>query len=154
MYEEMLKRLREEASEWCVICCYRCGDNVCGAPDDRKKDCDIVSKLQAADAIEELSMKLHGDEAAIAGMKRQIERMVVTGKGGDGMSEHKDPCSICENWINGQDCENKNCPVYRLKEENKGLVTQISSLQKKIAKLESDAAWDRDIKYGNVHGMW
>ncbi len=31
----------------------------------------------AADTIEELSMKLHGDEAAIAGMKREIERMVV-----------------------------------------------------------------------------
>lgn len=35
--------------------------------------------LEAADAIEELSMKLHGDEAAIAGMKREIERMVVSG---------------------------------------------------------------------------
>lgn len=34
---------------------------------------------EAADAIEELSMKLHGDEAAIAGMKREIERMVVSG---------------------------------------------------------------------------
>ena len=34
---------------------------------------------QAADAIEEMSMKLHGDEAAIAGMKREIERMVVSG---------------------------------------------------------------------------
>lgn len=31
---------------------------------------------ECADAIEELSMKLHGDEAAIAGMKREIERMV------------------------------------------------------------------------------
>lgn len=35
--------------------------------------------FRAADAIEELSMKLHGDEAAIAGMKREIERMVVAG---------------------------------------------------------------------------
>ena len=34
---------------------------------------------EAADAIEELSMKLHGDEAAILGMKREIERMVVKG---------------------------------------------------------------------------
>ena len=39
---------------------------------------DVVYK--AADAIEELSMKLHGDEAAIAGMKREIERMVVADK--------------------------------------------------------------------------
>lgn len=36
--------------------------------------------LEAADAIEELSMKFLGDEAAIAGMKREIERMVVAGK--------------------------------------------------------------------------
>lgn len=33
--------------------------------------------FKAADALEELTMKLHGDEAAIAGMKQQIERMVV-----------------------------------------------------------------------------
>lgn len=33
---------------------------------------------RAADAIEELCMKLHGDEAAISGMKREIERMVVS----------------------------------------------------------------------------
>lgn len=32
---------------------------------------------EAADAIEELSMRLHGDEAAIAGMKRENERMIV-----------------------------------------------------------------------------
>lgn len=31
---------------------------------------------EAADAIEWLSMRLHGDEAAIAGMKREIEYMV------------------------------------------------------------------------------
>ena len=41
-------------------------------------DSDLMK--QAADAIEELSMKLHGDEAAIAGMKREIERMVVADK--------------------------------------------------------------------------
>lgn len=35
---------------------------------------------RAAKAIEELSMKLHGDEAAIAGMKREIERMVRADK--------------------------------------------------------------------------
>lgn len=34
---------------------------------------------QAIEAIGTLSMKLMGDEAAIAGMKREIERMVVTG---------------------------------------------------------------------------
>ncbi len=57
MYDELVKRLREPCQyENCVLC------------------------QQAADAIEELSMKLHGDEAAIAGMKREIERMVVAGR--------------------------------------------------------------------------
>jgi hypothetical protein len=55
MYDKLVKRLREEASSWCINCCYRAGDCICSAPDDRKNDCDIVSKLQAADAIEELS---------------------------------------------------------------------------------------------------
>ena len=54
MYDDLVKRLREEASSWCINCCYRAGDCICAAPDDRKKDCDICSKLQAADAIEEL----------------------------------------------------------------------------------------------------
>ena len=40
----------------------------------------MANMCEAADAIEELSMKLHGDEAAIAGMKREIERMVVADK--------------------------------------------------------------------------
>ena len=58
MYEEMVEELRRPHA-----------------------DCDPFALMdKAADAIEELSMKLHGDEAAIAGMKRQIERMVVTGK--------------------------------------------------------------------------
>lgn len=52
MHEDLIKRLREEASSWCINCCYRAGDCICAAPDDRKKDCDICSKLQAADAIE------------------------------------------------------------------------------------------------------
>ena len=55
MYDELVKRLREEANSWCINCCYRAGNCICAAPDDRKKDCDICSKLQAADAIKELS---------------------------------------------------------------------------------------------------
>lgn len=51
--------------------------------DDPVNDWELAVKYamrEAADAIEELSMKLHGDEAAIAGMKREIARMVVAGK--------------------------------------------------------------------------
>lgn len=64
MYDELVKRLREKAGAF----------DYDGRPDIA---CDYE---QATDAIEQLSMKLHGDEAAIAGMKREIERMVVTGK--------------------------------------------------------------------------
>ena len=58
-YEELVERLHK-----------RIASTTAGSPlqDDL---------LEAADAIEELSMKLHGDEAAISGMKREIERMVV-----------------------------------------------------------------------------
>ena len=65
MNDELVKRLRDIAS-W----------------DWNGMDGEYVERAvkEAADAIEELSMKLHGDEAAIAGMKREIERMVVAGK--------------------------------------------------------------------------
>ena len=77
MYEDLAKRLRDVAGggreEKCDSCPYAEEYPCC---------VDCLEKLhkQAADAIEELSMKLHGDEAAIAGMKREIERMVVADK--------------------------------------------------------------------------
>lgn len=65
MYDELVKRLHRY-SENCVA---------------YKLDADFADAVQqAADAIELLGMKLHGDEAAIAGMKREIERMVVAGR--------------------------------------------------------------------------
>ena len=64
MYDELVKKLRNRR-----ICVQSGGD--------LGKDFPLMR--EAADAIGELSMKLHGDEAAIAGMKREIERMVVSG---------------------------------------------------------------------------
>lgn len=64
MYDEQVKRLRNKAG---------------GLEYDGWVDTAAILE-EAADAIEELSMKLHGDEAAILGMKREIERMVVAGK--------------------------------------------------------------------------
>ena len=55
MCDELVKRLREEASGWCANCYYQARDCVCAAPDDRKKDCDVYTKIQVADIIEELS---------------------------------------------------------------------------------------------------
>lgn len=74
MYDELIKWLRD--SEHQIDCCI-C-DRDCCYPDGKVHGKCII--IEAADAIEELSMKLHGDEAAISGMKREIERMVVADK--------------------------------------------------------------------------
>lgn len=67
MYDDLIKKLRHCGNAIsCLHCPYWEG---CGGS---KEDL-----TQAANAIEELAMKLHGDEAAIAGMKREIERMVI-----------------------------------------------------------------------------
>lgn len=66
MYDDLVMRLRKRAVN---------------LKEKFSRNAELLSELmQAADAIEELSMKLHGDEAAIAGMKREIEQMVVAGK--------------------------------------------------------------------------
>lgn len=70
-YDELLEILRE-----CNDC--RCEEH-CPYHEERNNPLKCMTKIvgDAANAIEELTMKLHGDEAAIAGMKQQIERMVV-----------------------------------------------------------------------------
>ena len=76
MYDELLRCLRGHSQKM------GCTDN-CICEDTYKRGfatCSEELAKLAADAIEELSMKLHGDEAAIAGMKREIERMVVASK--------------------------------------------------------------------------
>ncbi len=82
MYDELIKRMRELASipEHCedVESCDQCPKEDICLIFTNKQIIEVVT--QAADAIEELSMKLHGDEAAIVGMKREIERMVVSDK--------------------------------------------------------------------------
>ena len=69
MYEELVGDLRY---------CDKGDCNGCRRYTKETRFCNALLR-EAADAIEELSMKLHGDEAAIAGMKREIERMVVAG---------------------------------------------------------------------------
>ena len=68
MYDELINLLRRCGKQKCKNCEY---EHVLG--------CVTKMNEKAADAIEELSMKLHGDEATILGMKREIERMVVNG---------------------------------------------------------------------------
>ena len=68
MYDELIAALRFCDGGECDGCC------------EYKKEHGCNTLLRdAADVIEALSMKLLGDEAAIAGMKREIERMIVTG---------------------------------------------------------------------------
>ena len=75
-YTELVKSLRICTDEYTCVGCIK---NTEGKDYCDSINCDIELVRDAADAIERLSMKLHGDEAAIAGMKPEIERMVVTG---------------------------------------------------------------------------
>jgi hypothetical protein len=40
-----------------------------------------------------------------------------------------EPCSICEEYVDGQTCDKHNCPVMRMKNENKSLLKEIERLQ-------------------------
>lgn len=70
------------------------------------------------------------------------------------MKAGNEPCSICEAYIEGVECENSGCPVYEMKQENKRLKRTVSSLRSQISKIKSDASWDEDIRRGQVQGMW
>lgn len=81
MYDELKKSLRE-LCEMTALCndysCFACPyEEKCSSYKNGRLS---AVYRQAADAIEQLGMRLHGDEAAIAGMKREIERMVVADK--------------------------------------------------------------------------
>ena len=63
MYEELVTALQKRAVE---------------LPEKFSKNAENIDLLlKAADAIEVLDMKLQGANAAIAGMQREIERMVI-----------------------------------------------------------------------------
>lgn len=70
------------------------------------------------------------------------------------MEKRNEPCSICEAYIEGVECENDGCHVYEMKQENKRLKRTVSSLRSKISKMKSDASWDEDYRRGQVQGMW
>lgn len=89
MYEDLMKRLRNlppEAFTFEIMGAMREAadaiEELTGFVQEAERDRDEYRERldKANDAIEVLSMKHHGDEAAIAGMKREIERMVIAGK--------------------------------------------------------------------------
>ena len=91
---ELVKAIR-----YCVS-----GDDECSCGDCPYCEtitCEVDLMEKAADAIEQLSMKLHGDEAAIAGMKREIERMVVTGASCWIPVTEKPPLKVGDDGYNG-----------------------------------------------------
>lgn len=65
-----------------------------------------------------------------------------------------EPCTICEAYIAGVECENDKCPIFEMKRENKRLQKNVWSLRAQISKMKSDASWDDDIRRGQVQGMW
>ncbi|MBQ4197113.1 MAG: hypothetical protein II659_04615 [Bacteroidales bacterium] len=69
----------------------------------------------------------------------------------DKIDMRKNPCSICEIYMEGYECEieDNKCPIAQLKSENLSLRSenlslkqQIKRLEDKIDKLETDAGWD------------
>ena len=66
----------------------------------------------------------------------------------------KDPCSICERYMDENECEEKNCPVYEMKQENLRLKKKLRSLSDSLCKAKSADSWDEDIRRGQVQGMW
>ena len=78
-YKELIEKARAIADISFIDKCWCCPETE-EWPDCTSCIADTLRSL--ADAVENLSMKLHGDEAAIAGMKREIERMVVTASDG------------------------------------------------------------------------
>lgn len=53
-----------------------------------------------------------------------------------------EPCSICELWMDGIECDQCNCPVAVMKREN-------AALKAKISRLESDRAYDLENRLSN-----
>ena len=90
MYDELVNLLRRCGKQKCKNCEY---EHVLG--------CVTKMNEKAADAIVELSMKLHGDEAAIAGMQREIERMVVADKPGWIPVTEEPPIKVGDDGYNG-----------------------------------------------------
>lgn len=68
------------------------------------------------------------------------------------------PCAFCEFFMIDTVCENKACPVYKMLAENDRLKKKVARLERKIERMkeeqESNAAWEKDFRCGQVQGMW
>lgn len=50
----------------------------------------------------------------------------------------KNPCSICEKYIKGVRCDDKQCPVYLMKQENARLKRELSKADTGFWKWEEE----------------
>lgn len=49
----------------------------------------------------------------------------------------KEPCTICENFIVGVDCDNSKCPIFIMKKENETLKDEIRKLKLEMSYMTS-----------------
>lgn len=59
------------------------------------------------------------------------------------MSRKIEPCSICEKYMDGVICEEKECPVAIMKEENERLKEKAKGFQELWCEAESDIRTER-----------
>ena len=59
----------------------------------------------------------------------------------------KDPCEMCEVWMADTPCENDDCPVEKLKKDNKRLKVMVE-------RHKYENSWDFDINTGSYMGRW
>ena len=68
------------------------------------------------------------------------------------MIDRNDPCTRCEFYMFGIECDEKNCLIFKMKEENKKLKASNRRLKAEISRLKSyDNA--TSITIGDVHEM-
>lgn len=48
-----------------------------------------------------------------------------------------EPCVICEGYMKGVSCENENCPVWKIKAENKALKEEVSKLRLEMSYMHN-----------------
>ena len=53
------------------------------------------------------------------------------------MNKYIEPCEICEGYIKGVPCEHTNCPVAKMKAENKALKNEIQKLKHEMSYMSS-----------------